>query len=241
MWNWDEEKVERQSVMIPKEIPPQQQQEEGTDQAEMERRSQQAPESPRRPPPSEEIEEETPPRRTKLLSDIYETCNFIMLEPENFETAVKHKVWVQAMEEEIKMIEKNNTWELTDRPKDKEVIGVKWIYKTKLNVDGSIQKHKARLVAKGYSQLPGIDYTETFAPVARLDTIRALIAIAANKKWKIYQMDVKSAFLNGYIDEEIYVEQPQGFIAKGSEEKVLRLKKALYGLKQAPSLVQQNR
>ncbi|KAL0325747.1 UNVERIFIED_CONTAM: Retrovirus-related Pol polyprotein from transposon RE2 [Sesamum radiatum] len=200
----------------------------------MERRSQQAPGSPRRPPPSEEIEEETPPRRTKLLSDIYETCNFIMLEPENFETAVKHKVWVQAMEEEIKMIEKNNTWELTDRPKDKEVIGVKWIYKTKLNADGSIQKHKARLVAKGYSQLPGIDYTETFAPVARLDTIRALIAIAANKKWKIYQMDVKSAFLNGYIDEEIYVEQPQGFIAKGSEEKVLRLKKALYGLKQAP-------
>ncbi|KAL0316877.1 UNVERIFIED_CONTAM: Retrovirus-related Pol polyprotein from transposon TNT 1-94 [Sesamum radiatum] len=85
MWNWDEEKVERQSVMIPKETPPQQQQEEGTDQAEMERRSQQAPGSPRRPPPSEEIEEETPPRRTKLLSDIYETCNFIMLEPENFE------------------------------------------------------------------------------------------------------------------------------------------------------------
>ncbi|KAL0299921.1 UNVERIFIED_CONTAM: Retrovirus-related Pol polyprotein from transposon TNT 1-94 [Sesamum angustifolium] len=139
MWNWDEEKVERQSVMIPKETPSQQQQEEGTDQAEMERRSQQAPGSPRRPPPSEEIEEETPPRRTKLLSDIYETCNFIMLEPENFETAVKHKVWVQAMEEEIKMIEKNNTWELADRPKDKEVIGVKWIYKTKLNADGSIQ------------------------------------------------------------------------------------------------------
>ncbi|KAK4405981.1 Retrovirus-related Pol polyprotein from transposon RE2 [Sesamum angolense] len=138
------------------------------------------------------------------------------------------------MEEEIKMIEKNNTWELADRPKDKEVIGVKWIYKTKLIADGSIQKHKARLVAKGYSQLPGIDYTETFAPVARLDTIRALIAIAANKKWKIYQMDVKSAFLNGYIDEEIYVEQPKGFIVKGSEEKVLRLKKALYGLKQAP-------
>ncbi|KAK4388734.1 Retrovirus-related Pol polyprotein from transposon TNT 1-94 [Sesamum angolense] len=103
-----------------------------------------------RPPSSEEIEEETPPRRTKLLSDIYETCNFIMLEPENFETAVKHKVWVQAMEEEIKMIEKNNTWELADRPKDKEVIGVKWIYKTKLNADGSIQKYKARLVAKGF-------------------------------------------------------------------------------------------
>ncbi|KAL0300476.1 UNVERIFIED_CONTAM: putative mitochondrial protein [Sesamum angustifolium] len=189
MWNWDEEKVERQSVMVPKETHSQQQQEEGTDQAEMESRSQQATGSPRRPPPSEEIEEETPPRRTKLLSDIYETCNFIMLEPENFETAVKHKVWAQAMEEEIKMIEKNNTWELADKPKDKEVIEVKWIYKTKLNADGSIQKHKARLVAKGYSQLP-----------------------------------------------EIYVEQPQGFIAKGSEEKVLRLKKALYGLKKRQEL-----
>ncbi|KAK4408868.1 putative mitochondrial protein [Sesamum angolense] len=105
MWNWDEEKVERQSVMIPKETPPQQQQEEGTDQAEMGKRSQQAPGSPRMPPSSEEIEEETPPRMTKLLSDIYETCNFIMLELENFETAVKHKVWVQAMEE-INMIEK---------------------------------------------------------------------------------------------------------------------------------------
>ncbi|KAL0300270.1 UNVERIFIED_CONTAM: Retrovirus-related Pol polyprotein from transposon RE1 [Sesamum angustifolium] len=233
MWNWDEEKVERQSVMIPKETPPQtttrrnRPSRNGKEESTSTRITQKA-------TTSKEIEEETPPRRTKLLSDIYETCNFIMLEPENFETAVKHKVWVQAMEEEIKMIEKNNTWELADRPKDKEVIGVKWIYKTKLNADGSIQKHKARLVAKGYSQLPGIDYTETFAPVARLDTIRALIAIAANKKWKIYQMDVKSAFLNGYIDEEIYVEQPQGFIAKGSEEKVLRLKKALYGLKQAP-------
>ncbi|KAL0374896.1 UNVERIFIED_CONTAM: Retrovirus-related Pol polyprotein from transposon RE2 [Sesamum radiatum] len=234
MWNWDEEKVERQTVMIPKETPPQQEEEEGTGQTDMERRNQQAPGSPRRPPQSEETEEETPPRRTKLLSDIYETCNFVMMEPESFEAAAKHEVWVQAMKEEIKMIEKNDTWELAERPKDKEVIGVKWIYKTKLNADGSIQKHKARLVAKGYSQLPGIDYTETFAPVARLDTIRALVAIAANKKWKIYQMDVKSAFLNGYIDEEIYVEQPQGFIAKGCEEKVLRLKKALYGLKQAP-------
>ncbi|KAL0366816.1 UNVERIFIED_CONTAM: Retrovirus-related Pol polyprotein from transposon TNT 1-94 [Sesamum radiatum] len=187
MWNWDEEKVERQTVMIPKETPPQQQEEEGTGQTDMERRNQQAPGSPRRPPQSEETEEETPPRRTKLLSDIYETCNFVMMEPESFEAAAKHEVWVQAMKEEIKMIEKNDTWELAERPKDKEVIGVKWIYKTKLNADGSIQKHKARLVAKGYSQLP-----------------------------------------------EIYVEQPQGFIAKGYEEKVLRLKKALYGLKQAP-------
>ncbi|KAL0379242.1 UNVERIFIED_CONTAM: hypothetical protein Sradi_3229700 [Sesamum radiatum] len=103
----------------------------------MEKRNQQAPGSPRRPPQSEETEEETPPRKTKLLSDIYETCNFVMMEPESFEAVAKHEVWVQAMEEEIKMIEKNNTWELPERPKDKEVIGVKWIYKTK--PDGEAQ------------------------------------------------------------------------------------------------------
>ncbi|CAL2254987.1 unnamed protein product [Prunus armeniaca] len=138
------------------------------------------------------------------------------------------------MEEEIKTIEKNKTWKLVDRPKDKEIIGVKWVYKTKFNPDGSIQKHKARLVAKGYSQQPGIDFNETFAPVARLDTIRALVALAVQKKWKIYQLDVKSAFLNGELEEEIYVEQPQGFIEQGGENKALKLKKALHGLKQAP-------
>jgi len=102
---------------------------------------------------------------------------------------------------------------------------VKWVYKTKLNPDGTIQKHKAKLVAKGYSQQPGINYNETFAPVARLYIIRALIALAAQKGWNIYQLDVKSVFLNGVLEEEIYVEQPQGFINKGNEGKVLRLKK----------------
>ena len=102
---------------------------------------------------------------------------------------------------------------------------MKWVYKTKLNPDGTIQKHKAKLVAKGYSQQPGINYNETFAPVARLYIIRALIALAAQKGWNIYQLDVKSVFLNGVLEEEIYVEQPQGFINKGNEGKVLRLKK----------------
>ncbi|BBG96485.1 hypothetical protein Prudu_005301 [Prunus dulcis] len=101
------------------------------------------------------------------------------------------------MEDEITMIEKNNTWELVDRPFDKPIIGVKWVYKTKLNLDGSVQKNKARLVAKGYSQKPGIDFNETFAPVARLDTVRTLVAVAAQRNWSVFQLDVKSAFLNG--------------------------------------------
>ncbi|BBN68281.1 BURP domain-containing protein [Prunus dulcis] len=134
----------------------------------------------------------------------------------------------------MEMIEKNETWELVDRPSNKPVIGVKWVYKTKLNLDGSIQKHKARLVVKGYAQKPGIDFNETFAPVARLDTIRTLIALAAQKGWKLYQLDVKSAFLNGMLKEEVYVDQPDGFVATNYEDKVYKLKKALYGLKQAP-------
>ena len=103
------------------------------------------------------------------------------------------------------MIEKNNTWELVNCPHGKDIIGVKWVYKTKLNPDGTVQKHKARLVAKGYLQQPEIDYNETFAPVARLDTIRALIALASQKGWSIHQLDVKFAFLNDVLGEEIYV------------------------------------
>ncbi|TQD98696.1 hypothetical protein C1H46_015689 [Malus baccata] len=129
------------------------------------------------------------------------------------------------------MIEKNATWKLVDRPTNKPIIGVKWVFKTKLNLDGTVQKNKARLVGKGYAQKPGIDYNETFAPVARLDTIRTLIALAAQKSWKLYQLDVKSAFLNGVLEEEVFVEQPDGFVITGKEDKVYKLHKALYGLK----------
>jgi len=101
-----------------------------------------------------------------------------------------------AMKEELFMIEKNQTWELVYRPQDGKVIGLKWVYRTKLNVDGSINKHKARLVVKGYAQIPGVDYSDTFSPVACLDTIRLLLAVAAQMNWKVYQLDVKSAFLN---------------------------------------------
>ena len=121
-------------------------------------------------------------------------------------------------------------------PEGVKTVGVKWIYKTKLNEKGEVDKHKARLVAKGYTQEYGIDYEEVFAPVARLETIRMVVSLAAQNAWEIFQLDVKSAFLHGELNEQFFVEQPPGYIQKGNEQKVYRLKKALYGLKQALEL-----
>ncbi|MCI35108.1 copia-type polyprotein, partial [Trifolium medium] len=137
------------------------------------------------------------------------------------------------MDQEIESIERNETWELTDLPNGSKKIGVKWIYKTKYNENGKKEKHKARLVAKGYSQQHGIDYNEVFAPVARWDTIRSILALAASKGWNVYQLDVKSAFLHGELMEDVYVEQRIGYQKEGNS-KVYKLRKALYGLKQAP-------
>ncbi|XP_020417971.1 uncharacterized protein LOC109948685 [Prunus persica] len=136
------------------------------------------------------------PLKYKSIAEIYEKCNMCIIEPESFEEAAKDDSWKKAMEDEITMIEKNNTWELVDRPFDKPIIGIKWVYKTKLNLDGSVQKNK--------------------------------------RNWRLFQLDVKSAFLNGVLNEEVYVDQPSGFVIQGSEDKVYKLKKALYGLKQAP-------
>ena len=135
------------------------------------------------------------------------------------------------MKEELKMFEKNDTWELVDRPQHKQPIGVKWVYRTKLNADGSINKYKARLVVMGYAQVLGVNFSETFSLVACLDTIRMLLVLTTQKRWKVYHLDVKSTFLNGYLKEELFVEQLEGFQVKGQEEKVYKLKKALYGLK----------
>ena len=169
---------------------------------------------------------------TEVINDLF--CLFVDSEPLNFDEAMKDKRWRQAMEEEIKAIEKNNTWELSSLPKGHEAIGVKWVFKIKKNAKGEVERHKARLVAKGYKQQYGVDYDEVFAPVARMETIRLLISLAAQMKWRIFQLDVKSAFLNGYLEEDVYVEQPMGFVIEGQEGKVLKLNKALYGLKQAP-------
>ena len=146
-----------------------------------------------------ELMGDAPVKGTRLLTDIYARCNIAVCEPADFEAAVKDKNWMAAMKEELSMIEKKKTWELIDRPQNRKVIGVKWVYITKLNVDGSINKHKERLVVKGYAQVFSVDYSDTFTPVARLDTIRLLLAIAPQMNWRVYHLDVKLAFLNGIL------------------------------------------
>uniref|UniRef100_A0ACD5WTY3 Uncharacterized protein n=1 Tax=Avena sativa TaxID=4498 RepID=A0ACD5WTY3_AVESA len=183
------------------------------------------------------------PHRFRLVSDVLGTETdhpgraerlLIAEEPANFVEAEPYEYWRRATQEELTSIEGNNTWSLTDLPAGHRLIGLKWVYKIKRDADGSVAKHKARLVAKGYVQREGVDFDEVFAPVARLDSVRLLIAIAAKLDWKLHHLDVKSAFLNGELAEEVYVAQPPGFAKVGEEHKVLRLHKALYGLRQAP-------
>ena len=154
--------------------------------------------------------------------------------PISFGNAVKSMKWRKTMDAEIEAIERSDTWELTNLPTEAKKVGVKWVYKTKFNENGEVDKYKAQLVAKGYTQEHEVDYTEVSAPIARLDTIRVVISLAALKEWTIYQLDVKSPFLHGELSEEVFVEQPPGYEQKGNEQKVYRLKKALYGPKQAP-------
>jgi hypothetical protein len=152
-------------------------------------------------------------------------------EPQSYKEASADPHWQQAMQEELHALEKTHTWDLVDPPSDKTLVGCKWVYKIKTLSDGSIERYKARLVAKGFTQEYGIDYEETFAPVARITSVRTLLAIAATRQWKLTQMDVKNAFLNGELEEEVYMRPPPGYTCQ--ENKVCRLRKALYGLKQA--------
>jgi len=159
---------------------------------------------------------------------------FADCESVTFEEASNDENWIKTMDEEINAIEKNKTWELTELPADKKSIGVKWVYKTKYKPSGEIDRYKTRLMTKGYKQKPGIDYFEVFAHVARLDTIRMLISQSIQNNWKIHQIGLKSAFLNGTLEEEVYVEMHAGYVVRGKEDKVYRLKKAFYDLKKAP-------
>jgi hypothetical protein len=147
--------------------------------------------------------------------------------------ALRDPDWVVAMQEELNNFTKNEVWHLVSRP-NQNVVGTKWVFRNKQDEHGVVIRNKARLVAKEYSQVEGLDFDETYAHVARLESIRILLAYATYHGFKLYQMDVKSAFLNGPLKEEVYVEQPLGFEDSEYPNHVYKLSKALYGLKQAP-------
>ncbi|XP_076951121.1 uncharacterized protein LOC143624310 [Bidens hawaiensis] len=154
--------------------------------------------------------------------------------PTSVEQGLKSKNWTDAMDTEMKALMKNNTWEKCDLPTGKKPVGCRWVFSIKHKPDGTIERYKARLVAKGYTQTYGVDYSETFSPVAKFDTIQGLFSIAANEGWPLHQFDVKNAFLHGELEEEVYMEAPPGFIKNFKTKEVCRLKKSLYGLKQSP-------
>ncbi|GKA92339.1 zinc finger, CCHC-type containing protein [Tanacetum coccineum] len=176
------------------------------------------------------------------VSDQYSYCFNVEDDPKTFDKAMKSQdvaLWKEAINNEMDFIMGNNTWVFADlppgcKPLGCKPLGCKWIFKRKLKVDGTIEKFKARLVIQGFKQKSGIDYFDTYAPVARISTIRLLIVMASIYNLIIHQMDVKTTFLNGELDEEVYMNQPQGFIMSGNENKVCKLIKSLYGLKQAP-------
>ena len=136
--------------------------------------------------------------------------------------------WRKAMEEEVKSMHKNDVWELDEPPQDRQVIGSKWVFKRKIDSGTSVERYKARLVTQGFTQKPGLDYDETFCPVVRFESLRILAAMAVQDGLILHQMDVTSAFLNGTLSEEVYMKQPEGFIEKGKENLVCKLKHSIY-------------
>ncbi|RVW41270.1 Golgin candidate 5 [Vitis vinifera] len=154
--------------------------------------------------------------------------------PNTIQEALKISEWKKAVQDEIDALEKNGTWTITDLPVGKRPVGCKWIFTIKYKADGSVERFKARLVARGFTQSYGIDYQETFAPVAKLNTIRILLSLAVNQDWCLQQLDIKNAFLNGDLEEEVYMEIPPGFEESMAKNQVCKLQKSLYGLKQSP-------
>ena len=173
----------------------------------------------------------------KFLDYVSDLCNYCtdieprsITEARNSEDAVE---WEKAAVEEYKSLVKNDTWEVVNLPQGRKAVGCKWVFRRKRTADGGIDRYKARLVAQGFSQLEGVDFEETYAPVSKISTIRTLIAYAVNKSMYIHQMDVTAAYLHGKLDETIFMKQPPGFEISGQENKVLKLKKSIYGLKQS--------
>ena len=174
--------------------------------------------------------------RTKVLKKIPILLN-VEDDPKSLSEAMTSRdatFWKEAIDDEFESLISNQTWVLVDLPQGSKAIGCKWVFRRKYNTDGSIQTFKARLVAKGFKQKKGIDYFDTYAPVARLTSIRILFALASLYNLHVHQMDVKTTFLNGDLDEEVYMEQPEEFVLPVNEKQVCKLVKSLYGLKQAP-------
>ena len=154
-----------------------------------------------------------------------------VLIPRSIKEALLVPEWKAAVLEEMRALKQNNIWSLVELPQGKSTVGCKWVFTVKYKADGSVERHKARLVAKGFTQTYGIDYTETFAPVSKLNTIRILLSLAANSDWPIHQLDIKNAFLNGELEEEVYMCQLPGFEEELGIQTVCKLNKSLYGLK----------
>nr|GFA20337.1 retrovirus-related Pol polyprotein from transposon TNT 1-94 [Tanacetum cinerariifolium] len=162
------------------------------------------------------------------------SCLLSSIEPANVAEALRDADWVNAIQEELDQFARLKVWRLVPRLEGKSVIKTKWIFKNKKDESSLVIRNKARLVAVGYSQKEGIDYDETFSPVARVEAIRLFLAYAAYKDFTVFQIDVKTTFFNGILKEEVYVGQPPSFVSKQYPDHVYALDKALYGLKQAP-------
>ncbi|XP_073119945.1 uncharacterized protein [Henckelia pumila] len=172
--------------------------------------------------------------RGQMIKELFHAAFISQEEPKKIEEALADSCWIDAMKEELNQFTRNAVWDLVPRPTHQSVIGTRWVFRNKLNEEGTVVRNKARLVAQGYRQEEGIDYDETYAPAARLEAIRIFLAYASFKNFKVYQMDVKSVFLNGKLQEEVFIEQPPGFKNHQFPDHVYHLNKALYGLKQAP-------
>nr|GEZ50044.1 Gag-Pol polyprotein [Tanacetum cinerariifolium] len=185
------------------------------------------------------IENPSQPVRTRRqLESNAEMCMFVLTvsrtDPKNIKEAMADSVWIESMQEELHQFDRLDVWELVDRPLCTNVINLKWLWKNKRDEKNTVIRNKSHLVAKGFAQKEGVDFEESFAPVARLEAVRLFIVYAGHKSFTVYQMDVKIAFLYGPLQEEVYVNQPDGFVDPYHPDQVYRLKKALYGLKQAP-------
>ena len=160
-----------------------------------------------------------------------------VMEPTSYHEAIaspNESKWKEAMEAEMQSLERNDVWELVELPKDRKVVGSKWVFKVKVDSDGCVERYKARLVAQGYTQQKGADYDETFSPVVRMESLRTVVGLAVRNGLSLHQLDVMTAFLNGKLNEVVYMQQPEGFVVEGREHCVCRLKRSIYGLKQSP-------